>query len=118
MRYSEPEEIAGTTGSDDLGKFDSIQAITSEHAKLNTDYNEYQARAGGGGVLEHLPLCPKCPFVKAILLFFLLNTLKETTAGVVPKARLVAKGFEETQDLHKDSPTWRDGHKYIKMYVK
>ncbi len=39
-----------------------------------------QARAEGGGgggrrVLEHLPLCPKCPFVKAIIFFFLLNTL-------------------------------------------
>ncbi len=40
LQYSEPEEIAGRTGSVYLGQMDSVQAIPSEHAKLSSDYNE------------------------------------------------------------------------------
>lgn len=40
LQYREPKEIAGTTGSVDLGQMDSVQAIPSEHAKFSTDYNE------------------------------------------------------------------------------
>ncbi|KAG7514300.1 hypothetical protein JOB18_030248, partial [Solea senegalensis] len=117
-KYSEPEIIAGTTGSVDLGQMENLQVFPSEHAKLCTEYTDDILIVNDEAFIpaKHSELSTwrqndvfeevkdegqKCISTRWVC------TIKDTPLGIVPKARLVARGFEEinTQDLPKDSPT-------------
>lgn len=105
LQFIQPEELAGTSRSVNLGIMDSVQVIPSEseectskgedvfvvhddvfvsakHAELiNWKKNDVFEEVTDEG--------QKCVSTRWVC------TLKETAAGVVPKARLVARGFEE-----------------------
>lgn len=118
LQYTEPEEIAGTTGSVDLGQVNNLHVVPSEHAELCADCHQEDTLIVNDDAFmpakhaepsnwkknevfeEVKDERQKCISTRWVC------TLKETPDGVVSKARRIARGFEEmnTEELPKDSP--------------
>lgn len=116
LEYTEPEEIAGSTGSIDMGQVSNLEVV--ENVKTNT-YNRDEILVVNEDIFSHAKQTElenwkrnnvfveekdegqKCISTRWVC------TLKKTQVDIVPKARLVARGFEEIniQELPKDSPT-------------